>query len=49
MDLLYEQPHILEQVIGGPEVERSLPDQMRGIYPEGTEEMRGVYPDLMDD
>ena len=43
IDLLYEQTPILEQVIGDPEVERSLLDQMRGVYPEGTEERREAY------
>ena len=36
-------------MIGDPEVERSLPDQMRGIYPEGTEERREAYQDWMED
>ena len=49
IDLLYEQPPILEQVIGDPEVERSLPDQMRGIYPGETEERQEAYQDWMED
>ena len=40
MDLLCEQQQILEQVIGKPEVERCLSDQLRGMYTEGMEDQK---------